>query len=203
MCGSGSGGAPSPPSPGRSVLGDHTKKRTRRACAFNAFLKQKMRGRKLRVGSEEHKSLQATLSQEWKGLSASDRQPYEAQAHLETAAKSEVAGLLLREKAGGGEADMLTPAQIKRLGQCRLDKSVDAAVNHELWSHGLQLASHVSALRPGLVRDIGVAAARAEIEEAFQYDPEPLVLDYGVFSPEPFFVLPLPKLPLEKLPRTP
>ena len=143
--------------------------RQRRGCGYNAFQKQEMKGCKMRVGSAEHKSFQNDLSTRWSQMSAESKAVFAAQAHDEMQAKKAVAGKLLRFS---GEHAKLSTSQSKHLGQQRLDLSLSAIAGHPSWSHGLGLASHVSALKPGHVQDISAETAKEKILGAFGYNPE-------------------------------
>ena len=146
-----------------------TAPRQRRACGYNAFQKQEMKGHKMRVGSAEHKAFQKDISTRWSQMSAESKALFAAQAHDETQAKKAISGRLLRFS---GEHEKLSASQSKRLGQQRLDLSLSAISGHPSWSHGLGLASHVSALKPEYVQDISAETAKERILGALGYNSE-------------------------------
>ena len=152
----------------KSLINGQQAKRKRAGCGYNAFQKARMAGQRLKVGCPEHKQRQKQLSEEWAQMSAEEKAVFSTQAHSENGQKHDVSSQTLDKDVA---AEQLSYSQKKRLGQRRLDASLRAIACHPAWSHGLQLANHISALKPELVKDLqGANAARVEIKDAFSYD---------------------------------
>ena len=71
----------------------------------------------------------------------------------------------------------LSLAQVKRLNNARLDRTLDAFAKHPVWSQGLGISDHISALKASLVLSTDTDKStwrewRVEHSNAFSYNPK-------------------------------
>ena len=145
-------------------------KKMRRVSAFNVFQQCRMRGKSVRVGTPQYKSLLQRVKQEWDTLGGEQRAEYEARAHEQNLARAAESRQTLRdaECQDGPSSDVLSSSQRKRLGQVQLNQSLQALAKHEVWNTGLGIGDHVSALKPSLVQSVD---PESSVMTAFDYLP--------------------------------
>ena len=120
-----------------------------------------------------------TIGEAWKSLSEQERAEYARKAAAMQASRNQLQRQTLCSKHSAAEAEDLdlTPAQVKRLNNCRLDTTLQAYAKHDVWSNGLGLADHLAALKGSLVLDVKEASKatvrewREEHRARLAYDP--------------------------------
>eukprot|EP00435_Cladocopium_sp_Y103_P048169 s714_g14.t1 len=161
----------------------HTLRRKRRVTGINVFQQQKMKGLGFKIGTEDYKQKQKSICEEWNRLTEAEQKRFESIAAEQSATRKQYSSKPLSEQtaaddigAGNGAdgAGNLSSAQRVRLGQQRLDCSLEKLANHKVWKSGLGILSHIGALDPSRVSDIDPAEAAAAIGPDFSYDKIPV-----------------------------
>ncbi len=146
-------------------------RRRRNMCGYNVFT-QEHGGKKFKVGSAGQKSRHVSICAAWGKLAPEERGNYEVKAAAQQADRDKLSDTTLADTTASDF--QLTPAQMQRLGQRRLSKSLKAQAEHAVWSKGLALMSQCAGLRPELVPDdINMDDALASLKEVLSYDPVP------------------------------
>ena len=118
----------------------------------------------LRVGASATNEIQGDIATQWKRLSAQEKFKFKAEAGRMQAKRDELMQQPLGDQqAAEGSGSGLTYAQKHRLGNARLDKTLQQVSEHAVWRKGLGIWDHVSALRKE-----HVMSSAEDIETLFQ-----------------------------------
>ena len=86
----------------RSTIGmgaaSKAQKRSRRVSASNAFIQSKMKGKGLKVGTNEYKKLYQSFCDEWRTMSDQDKVPFENLAAQQTSGRKCASEVLLSDQ---------------------------------------------------------------------------------------------------------
>ncbi|CAE7224835.1 unnamed protein product, partial [Symbiodinium sp. CCMP2456] len=120
-----------------------------------------------RIGKDGANSIHKEIAKRWRELSPRGKARFKVRAEEMQAQREQ----LMKEPLSRKKPDSLelTQAQVQRLGNQRLDTTLQQVSDHEVWSKGLGLWDHVSALRKEHVLPLADDAT-ARFQGMFSYD---------------------------------
>ncbi|CAE7291626.1 unnamed protein product, partial [Symbiodinium sp. KB8] len=120
-----------------------------------------------RIGKDGANSLHKEIAARWRALSPRDKARFKVRAEEMHAQREQ----LMKEPLSRRKPDSLelTQAQVQRLGNKRLDSTLQQVSDHDVWKKGLGLWDHVSALRKDHVLPLADDAT-ARFQSMFSYD---------------------------------